>query len=740
MGQWPRPCPIPGHPDGNGEPVIVTESAWARLRRWHLHAPAERLPLPAILLTWPLTWFAHGLIPAHIFAWATVIAVVLTWLTWLRHQKNSPHPRLSATEAALVAAAWGGWVTAAVAFGPTARPDYWLTLTYLAGVAGGYWWLRRHEAVRAARQRRDDLAAEIADKTTWHQILPRAGLGGWHVQDRWKTLIGEERLITTSPENASAKRTAGNSSVIAEKLEHVLGLPYGRVDLSTTGEPGQLIIGIRTVDLSIQGTVYHPATDPWPDADPSPFADWFPPVTSIRDPLIWGVCPEDGSPLSVGLFTKGGGRAIGVIGTTNAGKSNVLNDIREGITRCPDARMIQLNGAHQVDELTWEPLSALTVCGPVATDEDVRNRIGAVLEAVCLLVTNRSATLAETGHSTFQPTEADPAVVVFIDESDEVVKHVPGAGARLDFLASKQRKSGVALVLATQRAVISALGGGMVRANMSEVLVGNVVRATESRHATGAETEIPDIREYSKGAPGYFQRYDPRSGTVTGRGRAFLLGVDPNEPDYMKRIVAARRHLRGWSIPDLPPLALDAVQDAAQPTMRTGTDDVATQRISGLRARLASITQTASAGPATATATAPLPIPLEIPQADGQTLLELLASPEGTTAKAAGAAIGKSKTIAYEYLCVLRDKGIATKAGGGPATRWYRTVPTAPPEDTYRTIEQLAEAVHHGLVDVDEDTRAVLEQARQIADRQRTGRPQLTLVRPPDDAAAGDTP
>ena len=741
MSQWPRPCPIPGHPDDDGEPVITTESAWARLRRWHLHAPAERLPLPAILLTWPAAWFMHGLIPARPVAYATVIAVVLTWLTWLRHQKNSPHPRLLPTEAALVAAAWGGWATAAVAFGPTARPGYWLTLIYLAGAAGGYWWLRRHDAVRAARQRRDDLAGDLADKTLWHQILPRAGLGGWHMQDRWKTNIGEERLITTSPENALASRVAGASSGIAEKLAHVLGdLPYGRIDITTTEWPGQLIIGIRTVDLSVQGDVFHPKTMPWPGAEPSPFTDWFPPTASIRTPLTWGICPEDGSPLTLELFNKIGGRAVGVIGMTGSGKSNVLNGVREGITRCPDARMVQLNGAHMGDELTWEPLSALTICGPVATDEDVRARIAAALAALCLLVTNRSATLADTGHSTFQPTEDDPAVGIIIDEVDEIVKHVPGAGAALEFLASKQRKSAVCLLLATQRAVIAALGGGGVRANMSEVLVGKVARATESRHASGAEKEIPDIREYSKGAPGYFQRFDPHSGTVTGRGRAFLLGVAPEELAYIKRLVAARRHLRDWSIPDLPPLDLDGSRGpAVQHAARTGTaGDAATQRIAGLRARLAGIgqaaPQTASAGPATV----PVPIPLEIPQADGQTLLELLATPEGTTASAAGLVIGKSKTVAFTYLSLLRDKGIARTNGAGPATRWYRTVPTAPPEDTYRTIEQLAEAVHKGLVDVDEDTRAVLEQARQIADRQRTGRPHLTLVRPPDDAAGGD--
>ena len=122
------------------------------------------------------------------------------------------------------------------------------------------------------------------------------------------------------------------------------------------------------------------------------------------------------------------------------------------------------------------------------------------------------------------------------------------------------------LVLATQRAVISALGGGGVRANMSETLVGKTVRASESRHATGAEKEIPDIREYSKGAPGYFQDWDQHSGVIAGRGRAFLLGKPPDELAYMKRLVAARRDLRDWGIRDLPPLALD--DDRPRPPRR----------------------------------------------------------------------------------------------------------------------------------------------------------------------------
>jgi hypothetical protein len=298
----------------------------------------------------------------------------------------------------------------------------------------------------------------------------------------------------------------------------------------------------------------------------------------------------------------------------------------------------------------------------------------------------------------------------------------------------------VCLVLATQRAIISALGGGAVRANMSEVLVGKVARASESRHATGAEKEIPDIREYAKGAPGYFQRWDPHSGTVAGRGRAFLLGKPPDELAYMKRIVAAREHLRDWSIPDMPPLADGDGQAEAAPA---GVTDETAQQITGMRAKLAAIAQTATQAvpqprPVPAT-TVPLPIPLEIPQADGQTLLRLLAQPDGVSAKEAGEALGKSRSRAGDYLRAManREPPIAVRTGSSRSSR-YRLVrpgeaqpePAAARPDGYVTLDSaiktLTEAVRNGL-DVDDDTRAVLEQAQQIG-QQTPVRRHLTVV------------
>ena len=112
--RYPRPCPIPGHPQDDEPVPVASDSAWARLRAWHLHAPAERLPLPAVLVLWPAAWVLHAAhVPDHVVTYAAIGAVLVTWLTWRRHEKNSPHPRLAAT----VTAAAGGWAAAAVKIG-----------------------------------------------------------------------------------------------------------------------------------------------------------------------------------------------------------------------------------------------------------------------------------------------------------------------------------------------------------------------------------------------------------------------------------------------------------------------------------------------------------------------------------------------------------------------------------------------------------------------------------------------
>jgi hypothetical protein len=714
--RYPRPCPIPGHPQDDAPAPLVPDSTWSRLRDWHLHAPAERLPLPLVVLMWPLAWVLHAVhVPGHIVTYAAVAAVLVTWLMWRRHARTSPHLRLAAAEAATVAAAIGGWIAAAVTSGPLGWPAHLLSWIYLAGAIFGYRWLRKHEAVRAARARRDADAEWTARKAEWHRIAHLIGLGDFHLQSATPTRLGEELLLTSAPGSELATRVAANSRPYAEKYAHLRGLPYGRVDIRTTEYPGQLVIEIREKTASVGGPVTHPALDPG-----SPYRDRFPEPASIRDPVPILVNPETGEVITLPLWDREGGKAIGVYGMTGSGKTNLLDGIRERVTAMDDAILIDLNGAGAGDELAWAPLAACTAAGLQADSPELQAKITGALQWARTLIGQRSETAVHTGDSVFQPTGDDPAVVILADEIDELGK-IEGVSRLLEFLASKQRKAAVSLILAGQRATAAWTGGAGVRINLSTLVVGLLARDSESRHAVGAENEIPDIAEYSGGESGFFQVWSTRAKRVLARGRSFWMGsIGEQQRLIISRRDPARR-------PVLAGAGAAPASAPAAPREHPG---------SGLRERLAHVREQNEGRPLPVATGAPPVVP-GVPPHDMQVLLRLLAAPEGTTAALAGVALGKSKSLAHEYLTALRDHNIARLTGGGRGSRFRLCragpEPVAEPRQ-YMTIEALAELVLSGVVAADDEQREILEQAWQAAHGRPHGeqaahaRPHLTIL------------
>ena len=395
---------------------------------------------------------------------------------------------------------------------------------------------------------------------------------------------------------------------------------------------------------------------------------WFPVPATIREPVPFGVIPETGEPMEAVLWDEEGGKVIGVYAATGMGKTTVLNDFRERVTAMPDAILIQVNGAKVGDELAWEPLAAATAAGSARFEDDAAERIMRTLEWGQLLITERSRTHVLTGDSVFQPTPEDPAVVIMIDEIDEVAK-IPGASPVLEFLASKLRSAAVVLVIAGQRATNQWTGGGGVKANLSTVLLGSMARGSESRHATGAEYDIPDISEYSRGQAGFFQVWDARGKRVRARGRAFNIGSIRDQ----QVIIRARE---SGDRPALPGPAL-VFDDEEQ----TSTVEGSRVPESPMRARLASalgLLNGSTPRPAPKAARRPLRAlgdrPRAVPGVPPEAmpvLMDLLAAPDGTSAAAAGLALGKSKQAALGYLTVLRDQGVAKMTGGGRGSRWW---------------------------------------------------------------------
>jgi DNA-binding transcriptional ArsR family regulator len=717
LTRYPRPCPIPGHPQDDEPVPPVSDSAWSRLRAWHLHAPAERLPLPLILVTWPAAWVLHAVhVPGHLVTYAAGAAVAVTWLTWRRHQKNSPHPRLAATEAAMVAAAVGGWIAAAVTSGPLGWPAHLLSWIYLAGAVLGYQWLRKHPAVLAARSRRDEEARWTAKKTWWHQVAHRLGLNGWHLVKANPTLLGEELYIRTSPDGKLASQVIHEAHVIAERLAGIEGLPYGRIDVETTGRPFELRLSIRSDD-PWKEPVWHPLL-----VSDSPYAALMPVPATITRPLVLGIDPETGEPLTLKLWDKRGAKVVQVLAKKDGGKTTLLDTLTERITACTDARLLQINLSKALEDGWWSRLAEAN-----ALDGDM---VKALLILQFSYDAIRERPRGGRSARVHQPTAEEPLFVVKIDEIDAVARD-ERAKKLLGLIASKCRSEGWALVTGGQRATVQWTGGSDVRANADIVVWGKFVRGAEKNHVAGAEANLPDMGEYGAGHPGVFGICElPYNGSYQ-KGRTFYWGEDG---DAVQRLVEGRLAVRE---PYALEPALAVLADTwAQVTGAAPVTPAPQERSrehpgpgSGLRERLARARALNEEHPAPVRHHRPVPgVPPEVMPV----LMDLLAAPEGTSAGLAAMAIGMSKSTAKNYLTALRNAGLAEAYGAGRGARWrlVRSRAEDPAERKYQTFADLADAAHAGqMPDLTGDQEELLEQVWQIVHR-----PNLRLIEGEGDA------
>ena len=273
------------------------------------------------------------------------------------------------------------------------------------------------------------------------------------------------------------------------------------------------------------------------------------------------------------LWDSEGGKAIGVYSMTGGGKTNMLDVIREAVTVMDNAVLVNINGAGSGDERAWEPLSLLTAAGLQADNPELQQRISGALRWVRNLIGQRAETAADTGNSVFQPTRQDPAVVVIIDEIDETGK-IDGASKILEFLASKQRKAAVCLILAGQRATATWTGGAGVGSTCPPWSPGCSPGTPKAGTRSAPRTRSPTSPNTPAARPGFFQIWSTRAKKILARGRSFYIGSIGEQQEHIisRRDPAARPVLAG---------AAEAAAPApAVPRDRPG---------SGLRDRLAHV-------------------------------------------------------------------------------------------------------------------------------------------------------
>lgn len=425
-------------------------------------------------------------------------------------------------KAPLIVAAFAAWLALASARGPLDGfpvPSLTIVWAVLTGIA---WRLASlHPSILEAIRWRAARAEWLAQRHRWH-------LPGSHLLGHEETRLGERFTVDVRETNRLASAIARDSA-LPERIAMDKGIPRSRVTVTEGTPAGRVVIDIRE-------------RDPWADPIPHPAAVSgheveLSPSPSITEPAGIGQDPATGRLLSLLLCGPGGGLNVNIVGTLEAGKTTLLSDISEFVTRATDALLIRINvsikGPAEVH--LWGPACHLTAFGP-----HQRARALKVLKVVAGIVEWRAS--QPRARANWLPSRRNPHIVLLVDEIDSLTE-VPGARKALEVIHTKGREFGVTTVRAGQRGTAEDTGGAKVRAVDGLWCLGSLNRSTEAMHAAGdLGLRLPDVASYGEGNPGVWIVAE-KSGSWRG-GRAWNL----SEPADIAGIAAARAS----SQPDLP--------------------------------------------------------------------------------------------------------------------------------------------------------------------------------------------
>lgn len=684
------------------------------LLAWFRRAPVERLTLPAAGAVWLAADILHAVAVSPVFP--TIAAVLAARVGYKRvsrhvkrmtdHQGHKPERNYPADTAMVIGAA-GGWVAAAAAWGPGGR----LGLVWLGVSFGGWLWLRfSHPGVKHARFWRARRRAWTAGEA--HAL----GLHGSHITAWKQTRLGEWFQLDVTGTGHLSSALAGRHT--AERIAQRKRLPVSRVLVTAGAIAGDLEVSIRERDPWSR-PVLHPLLDPVPEI----------PLTvggSILEPAVFGSDPDAGDPMDLALYDGDlGGRRVLVTGTTRyAGKTVLLNCFRERVTAARDALMIGINLSKGIEDRAWAPACHLTAIGA--------EQAGRAQKIMDLLVAVIDIRPALRDHAVFRPGTDGPAIVLFLDEADAATPYIrqqlqtvlsKGGSEGITVIIAGQRAFGNWIGGRDTRALVDAQCVGTVtRSGEQDHAAGPLAHL------------LPDMTAYGEGYPGVWGVAEITGRAQRGRSfplkelddvRRFAHERARSQPDPEPALVGALRERFGDLYGDLlgsdayaswaasyPPVASDepahaeptpsAAPGTAPPPAGPASSDLAISDLekwpvhddqfpddpAGRRDMLAGKLDSARAANERADA-----IQAQFPEADQDQLREaagrqwkeaaaetpfpeetrhrlmaLLA--DGTTSRAAAAALGIPPSRALLWLHRLKGDGLARLEGKGRGSRW----------------------------------------------------------------------
>ncbi|GAB1690791.1 FtsK/SpoIIIE domain-containing protein [Krasilnikovia sp. M28-CT-15] len=499
--RWSRrnPQPLLLVPD---EPLLVV--GLAAIGRALFRYRSELAPITTGLA---LTLAGLALHRSHSGTWPvvavlTAVAALAAGLRGLPWGLNRAEERAyAATTTAVV----GGWLAAATALGPCRTPLP--TLLVVATVAFGVpWWAHRR---RRARVRVDRVIH------AWPNLAEAIGLDGSRVMSAAVDTWGWRARMKLRPGQSVADVVAR-----VPAIESALGTRPGAVRVEQDpAHAGQCTMRVLAVDP-------HSGAIPWPG----------PAARSLADPIELGVF-EDATPVRVPLLRR---HAL-IGGTTDSGKSGVLNVVLGNLAACADVVLwgIDLKGGMELRP--WAPCLAR-----LATTPDEATRL--LSDAVAVLDARAQAS-GRDNTRVWEPTPSAPALVIVIDEYAELADTAPAAVTYAESVARRGRAVAVDLLAATQRPTQKAMGGGALRSQMS---VRVCLRVRERR-------DVDLILDNGMLAAGWHAH------TLDAPGKFYVLADGHNQPRRARAYLVTDEKVRETAArytdqrPDLDPLSRAAI-------------------------------------------------------------------------------------------------------------------------------------------------------------------------------------
>jgi FtsK/SpoIIIE family len=375
----------------------------------------------------------------------------------------------------IVTACAGGWLSAAIAFGPAMRP-----LPQIAAIGtvilGIPWWAHRRRRARVRIERTIE---------AWPAMAEDIGLPGSKIAsaagDAWGWTARVILRKGGTSEDAVAKIPA---------IESGLGVRPGSVRvIPDTARADRFTLRVIEKDP-------HAAPIPWPGVANA----------SITRPAGIGLS-EDGQPVQV-LFLR---RHALIGGTTGAGKSGIVNVIMAYLVACPDVVIWAVDLKGGMELRPWASCIQRIAFTPEQATELFRD---AVTE-----VNRRAAKMAGTGKRSWEPTSDNPALVIVIDEYAEMPEQ---AHAYADSAARLGRAVAVMLLAATQRPSQDAMGKGAVRSQMDIRICLRVRERRDVDLILGQGAFKAGWHAHQLSQPGAFLISDPEH-AAPERHRAYLI-------------------------------------------------------------------------------------------------------------------------------------------------------------------------------------------------------------------------